>query len=43
MGLEWFEYYALTNQVKNLKVDMISLKKSIKELKEEIEKLKKKK
>jgi archaellum component FlaC len=41
MPLEWFEYYALTNDVKNLKDEIEGLKKDILKLKEEIQRLKK--
>ena len=40
MGLEWFEYYLLTNSTKGLKKEIEALKSEVCQLKEEIEKIK---
>ena len=38
MGLDWFEYYLLTNEVRNLKKDIMVLQKEVKDLKDKEEK-----
>ena len=38
MGLDWFEYYMLTNEVRNLKKDVMKLQKEVKDIKEKEDK-----
>jgi cell division protein FtsB len=40
MALEWWEYYEINHNVKNLQKENAELKKEIEKLREEIEKLK---